>query len=95
MVLDCFTVLGFFNSPILSVLVEAIEPLVYLYGILALHVEKVIPLQGLAFVAVCLPPLQDFLEPPYDQARMMVVLHGSQMGSFLRPMSPSRDQCCA
>lgn len=64
-VLDGFNVLGFFNFPILSVLVEAIEPQVYLYGILALHVERIIPLQGLAFVAVCLPPLQDFLEPPY------------------------------
>ena len=77
MVLDGFNFLGFFNSPILSVLVEPIESEVDKNGIFALHIQRVISLQGLAFVAVCLPSLEQFLELPNDQARMMVFLHGS------------------
>lgn len=58
MVLDGFDVLGLFDSPILSVLVETIKSEVYENGFFALHIERVISLQGLAFVAVCLPSLQ-------------------------------------
>ena len=58
MVLDGFIVLGLFNSSILSVLVEAIKSEVDENGVFALHIERVISLQGLAFVAVCLPSLQ-------------------------------------
>lgn len=58
MVLDGFNVLGLFNSPVLSVLVEAIESEVNENGIFALHIERVISLQGLAFVTICLPSLQ-------------------------------------
>jgi hypothetical protein len=58
MVIDGFNVLGLFNSPILSVLVEAIKSEVYENGFFALHIERVVFLQGLAFVTVCLPSLE-------------------------------------
>ena len=58
MVLDGFDVLGLFDSPILSVLVEAIKSEVDENGIFTIHIKRVISLQGLAFVAVCLPSLQ-------------------------------------